>query len=1149
MPSPRKNVHLSIETSSSVGVSDDPFMSSSVFSSPTRHAFEQQQQQQQPILSSSSSLATSQQIVGSPATSHNSFSVPSTSYQHHHGTIIAHSPMESPKSKLLIDTKHKPKTTGSLGIMIVGLSGTNGTTLLSGILANRMKLNWRGPRGEPMEPNYNGCITQVEERGVHGGVGYKGKVPGLANASLAAVGGWDIQQTKLGDALLDAQILDYDLVRQVRGEMNKVKVYRGLYDSRFLVESDLDHEQQPTHILEDEEVPNASEALKCLRADIRYFKWKNGVVGHTTIIWSASNEQSCELVEQIETARELLDAIDMDEDERGGPLPPSLLYATAASLEGCSFVNGGNQNTLRCRGLIDLARQQVGVYCLGTNFKVGQTHFESTAVEYVRTMGMKPKVVVSSTNKFSVSKRSEQNLITDEKKSQQEQEQENDDVFSPWEEDIEHKVSTLHTASTMNGGEKRDFVECTSVGFLGQPHTMVTYTRVSDSILCAPLMIDAAVWCDFFCTNSWPHERVAKATAYLFRTPEGGAKGCDPGFFRQMEELNLQVMAATEERTIKKRNGARRVRIRPEEKATEWALPNDIRIICAGLACVDMQLNQATGGEGGESIETFEGENSIGGGSVSMACKTLGRLCHGAPLDDSFMQVTPPVVNGVVPLCKIGQDHSGDKLLSLLEECGGESRNVETKYIKSARRKDPHARTALAVLPIYEDGRRGCFFDAASNMTFSPWEMKELLQNLAQPKKGPSLDVSQMSEDDFEVYQERVGDSNPSYGAFLFGYPHLLPMLQGDALAEVFHEARSIMKEGGIIGLDLNGVPDGTFGGMQGALRSVSDLKDDPVIGAALDNVDILHMNEDELVLLTGCEIEGSEESKVEDEFAISSAANLFLKCGVAVVAVTRGSKGSFVSCNDQSRFKRSPSLPPSWVDCTAKINAVELPQDTMINTNGAGDAFTSGLLVATMLRHTGMSIKRKTSESGSVTPQSERSLSPIKSPRSPSISPRKAGSPRRQLSPYTLYMREHFVALKQKLKDDKKAIFEMCNKMWEEEADEVKALYERRSIEEAEDYEQENDSLSGRFDTDDSFGSPRSSNDRSSILSDDGTDEEKIRNFFMANRALNLESAVQFASLVAAHHIDVDTRDQGHLDIFRLLDRAMIFPHSLEEI
>jgi len=58
----------------------------------------------------------------------------------------------------------------------------------------------------------------------------------------------------------------------------------------------------------------------------------------------------------------------------------------------------------------------------------------------------------------------------------------------------------------------------------------------------------------------------------------------------------------------------KKVRIRPEEKTTEWAIPHDARVICAGLACVDMQLNHASGGDGGEGIETFAGERSIGGG-------------------------------------------------------------------------------------------------------------------------------------------------------------------------------------------------------------------------------------------------------------------------------------------------------------------------------------------------------------------------------------------------------------------------------------------------------------------------------------------------------------------------------------------------------
>lgn len=96
----------------------------------------------------------------------------------------------TPAAKLMTDTSHKPKTHGSFGLLIVGLGGANGTTMLAGILANRLEIDWHGPKGEPMTPNYNGCITQLDQRGVHGGVGYRNLVKGLADASMAAVGGW-----------------------------------------------------------------------------------------------------------------------------------------------------------------------------------------------------------------------------------------------------------------------------------------------------------------------------------------------------------------------------------------------------------------------------------------------------------------------------------------------------------------------------------------------------------------------------------------------------------------------------------------------------------------------------------------------------------------------------------------------------------------------------------------------------------------------------------------------------------------------------------------------------------------------------------------------------------------------------------------------
>lgn len=851
--------------------------------------------------------------------------------------------------------------------------------------------------------------------------------------------------------------MDYDLQRQIYDDLQKIKIFRGYGHG--------------THVLDDRDATSLSEVVKCLRADIRYFKWRNGVVGHTTVVWSAYEDQS-QLEKNYEDARNLLTAI----DDNDISMPPSLVYAAAALLEGCSFVNGAASAASICPGVIDLAQQQQGVYWLGPEF-----YSSLMATQGLERLG---------------------HII---------------------------EVSDLSSDAVQH---------VTSLGFLSQPHSLVTYSQSNDALRVAPFIIDVAVWCDFFSGKGCSHDQVVKALAYYFPADDDDSSNSATHWCSQLQHLKSQAQAAVDS---KMRGGTdvskkKRVRIRPEEKTTEWAIPHDASIICAGLACVDMQLIQATG-NGGECIDTFEGEKSIGGGSVSMACKTLARLCFGAPLEeDTYMQVTPPVVNSVIPLCKIGNDDTGNKLIGLLEHCGSACRNVDTKYMKDARKRDSAARTALAILPIYKDGRRGCFFDAASNATFSPQCMIDMIHSLSSLSSGPQLDVSHLSEDELDEYQDRVEGALPTYGAFLFGYPHLLPQLQGEALARIMLEARDVMIEGGIVALDLNGVPEGTFA-RNGSMRSVSDLQSDSVIGPCLKHVDLLHMNEDELMLLTGCEIQNTRTSQLDDEFAIASAINLFLLCGVGIVAVTRGSKGSFVSCGDEQRFSRNHMLPASWVDCTVKINATKLPSDTIINSNGAGDSFTAGFLVAAMLRHTGMNVPVR-DENDDPFDTGLQPLSPI---------PVSTPQPKKKfMTPYQLYMREHYVSLKQQCKDDKKAIFTKCHEMWETESDEVKAMYERKAREE-EDLSPDKTNIATRLVDD--LNTMDASTPRSNQNPSSPDHHANQKNMYMANRSLNLESAVQFASLVAAFHVDASTRDDLHIDVGRLLDRSLIVQEGLEEI
>lgn len=294
----------------------------------------------------------------------------------------------------------------SAGILIVGLGGNNGVTLLAGQLANKHGLEWETLTGR-VSANWFGCLTQIPSRGVHGGVGYQGRIKGLASASSAAIGGWDIRPTPLGQALYECRVLEPDLVRQVREEMDCTEIMKGVWDPSFIGESQYD---TATHVVTGEDNTSTRTRLERIRSDIRTWKEKNSVDGHITVIWSASVERPSEAV--YSTPDELLDAI--HDDSNGDDISPSMLYAAAAALEGCSFVNGGSQNTLSpaMNALFDEAyrRDASGVspkcalskfapystnkaYCLGTDYKAGQTKFKTAAVEYLRALGLTPRVI------------------------------------------------------------------------------------------------------------------------------------------------------------------------------------------------------------------------------------------------------------------------------------------------------------------------------------------------------------------------------------------------------------------------------------------------------------------------------------------------------------------------------------------------------------------------------------------------------------------------------------------------------------------------------------------------------------------------------------------------------------------------------------
>ena len=156
------------------------------------------------------------------------------------------------------------------GLLCVGLSGNNGVTLVAGQIANQRRLTWESSRDGPKEANCLGCITQSGT--------LARKHPEFAAFEDVAVGGWDVVPTGLGDALYHSRILEYDLVRQVREEMNEWPVMPGVFDPDFV--GDSQHEGA-TQVRTD--LSSRSAELAALREDIVRFKKEQQVTGHCTV--------------------------------------------------------------------------------------------------------------------------------------------------------------------------------------------------------------------------------------------------------------------------------------------------------------------------------------------------------------------------------------------------------------------------------------------------------------------------------------------------------------------------------------------------------------------------------------------------------------------------------------------------------------------------------------------------------------------------------------------------------------------------------------------------------------------------------------------------------------------------------------------------
>ena len=123
-------------------------------------------------------------------------------------------------------------------IMLVGWGGNNGSTLTAGIIANREGITWKTKEGIK-KPNYYGSLTQLSTCRVGSFNGEEVFVPfnkllPMVDPNDVVVGGWDISSMNLADAMDRAEVLDWDLQRQLIPYMEKMTPLPSIFDQGFV---------------------------------------------------------------------------------------------------------------------------------------------------------------------------------------------------------------------------------------------------------------------------------------------------------------------------------------------------------------------------------------------------------------------------------------------------------------------------------------------------------------------------------------------------------------------------------------------------------------------------------------------------------------------------------------------------------------------------------------------------------------------------------------------------------------------------------------------------------------------------------------------------------------------------------------------------
>jgi len=363
--------------------------------------------------------------------------------------------------------------TGKLGVMVVGL-GAVATTLIAGVEAVRRGL------AKPI-----GSLTQMGtirlgKRTDNNSPKIKDFVP-LADLNDIVFTGWDIFTDNVYESAAHAEVLNKELVEQLKPYLETIKPIPAVFDQYYV---------KRLSGVNVKKGKNKRDLAEQLRADIRAFK---KTVDRVVVLWAASTE----IFITPKAVHESIEAFEKGMENNDIDIAPSQLYAYAALTEGVPFVNGAPNLTVDFPAMVELSKRNAAPIC-GKDFKTGQTMMKTVLAPAFKArmlgvsgwfstniLGNRDGEVLDDPQSFKTKEESKLGSL--------------DYIFQPelypdLYKDLYHKIRINYYPP--RGDQKEAWDNIDIFGWLGYPMQIKVNFLCRDSILAAPVALDLVLFMD-----------------------------------------------------------------------------------------------------------------------------------------------------------------------------------------------------------------------------------------------------------------------------------------------------------------------------------------------------------------------------------------------------------------------------------------------------------------------------------------------------------------------------------------------------------------------------------------------------------------------------------------------------------------------------